>query len=77
MISSLLTVAAIPGMMMLRPFWAAGLGPEPIAFVYGAVLLAGLGYLRHWEHVERFLTGREPRAGDMMREIRARRVKVD
>ena len=74
-ISSLLTVAAIPGMMMLRPLWAPDLGPEPIAFVYAAILLAVLGYLRHWDHVERFLQGREPRAVAMWREIGARRIK--
>jgi glycerol-3-phosphate acyltransferase PlsY len=71
-ISSLLTVAAIPAMMMLRPWWAPVAGLEPTPFVYAAILLAGLGYLRHWEHVERFLQGREPRASAMFREIRAR-----
>jgi glycerol-3-phosphate acyltransferase PlsY len=74
-ISSLLTVAAMPAMMMLRPWWAPVAGVEPTAFVYAAILLAGLGYLRHWDHVERFLGGREPRASDMFRELLGRRVK--
>jgi len=74
-ISSLLTVAAIPGLMMLRPWWAPAAGLEPTPFVYAAVLLAGLGYLRHWDHVERFLQGREPRASAMFRELLSRRAK--
>ncbi|HLQ33269.1 MAG TPA: glycerol-3-phosphate acyltransferase [Chloroflexota bacterium] len=74
-ISSLATVAAAPAFMMLRPWFAPGAGPEPLPFVYAAIILAALGYLRHWDHVERFVQGREPRAADMFREMRARRVK--
>ncbi|HLG71830.1 MAG TPA: glycerol-3-phosphate acyltransferase [Chloroflexota bacterium] len=69
-ISSLITVAAIPAFMMIRPWFVPGVGPEPLAFVYAAIVLAALGYLRHWEHVERFVQGREPKAGDMAREMR-------
>jgi acyl phosphate:glycerol-3-phosphate acyltransferase len=72
--SSLITVAAIPAFMMLRPWFAPGAGPEPPPFVFAAIILAALGYLRHWEHIERFVQGREPKAGDMFREMRARRV---
>jgi len=74
-ISSLLTVAAMPAMMMLRPWFAPGAGSEPLPFVYATIVLVAMGYLRHWDHVERFVSGREPRATDMFREIRARRVK--
>ena len=73
-ISSLITVAAIPVFMMFRPWFAPGAGPEPLPLVYGAIILAALGYLRHWEHVERFVQGREPKAGEMAREMRARRI---
>ena len=69
-ISSLVTVSAIPVFMMLRPWFAPGVGPEPLPFVYGAITLAALGYLRHWDHVERFVQGREPKARDMFRELR-------
>jgi acyl phosphate:glycerol-3-phosphate acyltransferase len=74
-ISSLITVSAIPVFMMLRPWFAPGVGPEPLPFVYGTIILAALGYLRHWDHVERFVQGREPKARDMFREMRARKVK--
>jgi acyl phosphate:glycerol-3-phosphate acyltransferase len=74
-ISSLITVAAMPAFMVLRPWFALGAGPEPLPFVYAAIILAGIGYLRHWDHVERFVHGSEPKAGDMFREMRARRVK--
>ena len=74
-ISSLITAAAIPVFMVLRPWFAPGTGPEPLSIVYAAVVLAALGYLRHWDHVERFVQGREPKAADMFREIRARKVK--
>lgn len=74
-ISALLTVAAMPAFMMLRVWFAPGGGPEPLPYVSAALVLAALGYLRHWEHVERFLQGREPKAADMFREIKARRVK--
>jgi len=70
-ISSLITVAAIPVFMMFRPWFAPGAVAEPLPFVYGAIILAALGYLRHWDHVERFVQGREPKAGDMFREMRA------
>jgi glycerol-3-phosphate acyltransferase PlsY len=70
-ISSLITVAAVPVFMMLRPWFAPGSGPEPWPFMYAAIILAALGYLRHWDHVERFVQGREPKAGDMVREMRA------
>lgn len=72
--SSLVTVAAIPAFMMLRPWFAPGAGPEPQPFVFAAVMLAALGYLRHWDHIERFVQGREPKASDMFREMRARKV---
>ena len=74
-ISSLLTVTSMPAFMMVRMWFAPGAGPEPLPYVYAAIVLAALGYLRHWEHVERFLQGREPKAADMFREIKARRVK--
>jgi glycerol-3-phosphate acyltransferase PlsY len=74
-ISSLITVAAMPAYMMLRPWFAPGAGPEPLPYVYGAIVLAALGYLRHWDHVESFVQGREPKAGDMFRELKARRIK--
>ena len=74
-ISSLITVAAIPVFMMFRSWLAPGAGPEPLPFVYAAIILAALGYLRHWEHVERFVQGREPKAGDMARGMRARRIR--
>ncbi len=74
-ISSLITVAAIPGLMMLREWFAPGVGPEPAPFVFATVLLAALGYLRHWDHVEHFLQGREPKAADMFREMRERKLK--
>lgn len=74
-ISSLITVAAIPVFMMLRPWFAPGVGPEPLPIVYGAIILAALGYLRHWDHVERFVQGREPKAAAMAREMRARKVR--
>lgn len=63
-ISSLITVAAIPAFMVLPPF------AEPTPIVFAAVVLAALGYLRHWDHVERFVHGREPKAGDMARAMR-------
>jgi len=74
-VSSLLTVTVIPAFMMLRPWFAPGAGPEPMPFVFAAIILAALGYLRHWEHVERVIQGREPKAKAMFREIRARSVK--
>ena len=74
-ISSLITVAAIPGFMMLAPRFEPGAAAEPLPFVYAAIILAALGYLRHWDHVERFVQGREPKASDMFREMRARKVK--
>ncbi len=63
-ISSLITVAAIPAFMVLPPF------SDPTPFVYATIILAALGYLRHWEHVEHFIQGREPKAGDMARAMR-------
>jgi glycerol-3-phosphate acyltransferase PlsY len=74
-ISSLITVAAMPAYMMLRPWFAPGAGPEPLPFVYAAIVLAALGYLRHWDHVENFVQGHEPKASDMFRELKARRIK--
>ncbi len=71
-ISSLLTVALAPVLMFVRPWFAPGAGPEPQPFVYAAIILAALGYLRHWDHVERFVQGREPKASDMFRQMRAR-----
>jgi glycerol-3-phosphate acyltransferase PlsY len=70
-ISSLLTISIVPVFMLFRP-WSV---PDPMAFVYAMIILAAIGYLRHWDHVERFVQGREPKAGDMFREMRARRVK--
>jgi hypothetical protein len=35
-------------------------------------LIAGFGYLRHWDHIEALLQGREPKAVDMFREMKAR-----
>ncbi len=74
-VSSLLTIAFAPVLMFLRPWFAPGAGAEPQPFIYAAIILAALGYLRHWDHVERFIQGREPKAGDMFRQMRARRVK--
>lgn len=63
-ISSLVTVTATPALMVLQPF------SDPLPYVYSAIVLAALGYLRHWDHVERFVQGREPKASDMAREMR-------
>ena len=76
-ISSLITVSAMPAFMMLRPWFATGAGPEPMPYVYAAIIMAAIGYLRHWDHVERFVQGREPKAGDMFREMRAAREEIE
>ncbi|MHB8621050.1 MAG: glycerol-3-phosphate 1-O-acyltransferase PlsY [Chloroflexota bacterium] len=70
-ISSLVAVASMPVAMVLAPWMDPWFGTEPLTYVYCVGLIAGVGYLRHWDHVERLLQGREPKAGDMFREMKA------
>ncbi len=72
-ISSLVAVAAMPVLMVGAPWVYPTFGPEPLAYAYAAGIIAALGYLRHWENLERFLQGREPKAMDMFREMKAAR----
>ncbi|MGH2365965.1 MAG: glycerol-3-phosphate acyltransferase [Chloroflexota bacterium] len=71
-ISSLVAVAVMPIAMVVAPYADAAVHPDPLPYAYGAAIIAGIGFLRHWDHVERFLQGREPKAVDMFREMKAR-----